>query len=220
MSEDKRLEIFYVRHGDTSGAGCGDRSRCDVDLTPLGLEQARLLGERYSGVHFDAILCSPLVRAVRTAAAVAERADGHPPIEIVPAIIENNTMPDYPGVDLEYLKRYYPDFTLCTDRIYGDENGAFANDTDELNDERAAAVVSYIKKRFSYGQKVLVVAHGSFGNHFVAASVGIGEGDYIFSINNTSVTKIKYTPDGKQRISFMNDVTHLRGIMPDFDFTV
>lgn len=213
---DERLEIFYIRHGDTSGADCGSRHKCDIDLTPLGLQQAELLGRRFEGVHFDAILCSPLVRAVRTANAACALLDNAPPIEIMPELIENGTLPEYPGCDINMLKEYNPDVKLCDDVVIE----KFGNKTDEENDARALKLIEYIKTRFTFGQRVMVVAHGSFGNHFIPAAVGIREGDFIFSINNTSVTKIKYTPDGKQRISFMNDVTHLRGIMPDFDLTV
>ncbi len=39
----------------------------DVALSRLGREQARDLGERYAGQHFDAIFCSDLQRSYRTA---------------------------------------------------------------------------------------------------------------------------------------------------------
>lgn len=39
----------------------------DIELSPLGLEQAKDLGKRYSGEHFDAIFCSDLQRSYKTA---------------------------------------------------------------------------------------------------------------------------------------------------------
>lgn len=39
----------------------------DVALSPLGEQQSKELGERYTNVHFDAIFCSDLKRAVDTA---------------------------------------------------------------------------------------------------------------------------------------------------------
>ncbi len=39
----------------------------DVGLSPLGMQQARELGERRKAEHFDAIFCSDLQRAYKTA---------------------------------------------------------------------------------------------------------------------------------------------------------
>lgn len=217
--EPEKFEIFYIRHADTAGAGCDDRAECDIDLSPLGEEQIKLLANRFEGCRFDAVLSSPLVRAVKTAAAVCEKLEDKPCIEIAPELIEQGTMPGYPGADIEYLKRYYKNIVLCKDDIYG-EKGRFSNMTPEENTERAQAVIKYLKERFGYGKKIAVFAHGSFGNSFIPAAMGIDEGDYIMSVNNTSVTKIKYTSDGKTRLSFHNDFSHLRPLMPDYEFTV
>lgn len=39
----------------------------DVELSPLGIKQAKELGERYKNDHFDAIFCSDLQRSYKTA---------------------------------------------------------------------------------------------------------------------------------------------------------
>lgn len=39
----------------------------DVELSPLGIRQAKELGERYKNEHFDAIFCSDLQRSYKTA---------------------------------------------------------------------------------------------------------------------------------------------------------
>lgn len=39
----------------------------NVDLSPLGIRQAKELGERYKNDHFDAIFCSDLQRSYKTA---------------------------------------------------------------------------------------------------------------------------------------------------------
>lgn len=215
----EKFEIFYIRHADTSSAVEGNYP-CDVGLSDLGERQIALLADRFAGAEFDAVLSSPLIRAVKTAAAVAKKLAVRPVIEIVPELIEKGTMPGYGGAELSLLSRYYDSLTLCPDRIYGDENGAFSNMTDEENAARARAVITYLKNRFGYGKKIAVFAHGSFGNSFLPAALGIDEGDYILSINHTSVTKIKYTADGDVRMSFQNDFSHLRPLMPDYEFSV
>lgn len=214
-----RFEIYYIRHGDTSGAPCEDRDRCDIDLSALGEKQAALVGERFRGKRFDAVLSSPLVRAVKTAAAVAAELDGSPAIEVIPELIENGSSYGYRGCGVDYLKRYYPNITLTNGCIFG-EDEPIPNRNDEENDARAEKIIEYLRSRFTYGQRIIVVAHGSFGNHFLPAAVGMKTGDFILSINNTSVSKIKYTDDGDKRISFMNDMSHLRPLMPDYETEV
>lgn len=39
----------------------------DVELSPLGIQQSKEMGERYKNDHFDAIFCSDLKRAVDSA---------------------------------------------------------------------------------------------------------------------------------------------------------
>lgn len=212
---EKKLEIFYIRHGNTEGAPFGDRDECDIDLSARGEEEILLLGERFKSRSFDAVFCSPLVRAVKTAAAVCKRLDGNPQLEILPQIIENDSTYGYFGQSVDYLKRYYDNIILNNDLPL-----MLDNVSDDDNDLRAKEVIKYFRNRFNYGQKILVVAHGSFGNHFIPQAVNMGRGDYILSLNNTSVSKIKYTTDGKQRVSFSNDFSHLRPIMPDYEFDV
>lgn len=212
---EEKFEIFYVRHGDTSGSSCDDRDVCDVSLSDTGRKQALLLAERLSGIRFDAVFSSPLVRCVETASAVCKKLSGNPVIEIFPRIIENGSTYGYTGQSTEYLKKYYPDIILNTDL-----SPAYDNVTDEENDLRARTAVDYFRNRFTYGQKILVFCHGSFANHFLPQAVEMGSGNYILSCNNTSLSKIKYTSDGKQRLSFVNDFSHLRPMMPDYELTV
>ena len=212
---EEKFEIFYVRHGETDVSLLEGRDTCDVNLSETGVKQAELLGERLAGAHFDAVFSSPLVRAVRTAAAVCRKLDGQPEIELLPQIIENGSSYGYFGESVEYLSRYYDRLKPNTDLPL-----MYDNLEDSDNDARARAVIDYFKSRFTYGQKIIVFAHGSFGNHFLPQAVEMGEGNYILSINNTSLSKIKYTSDGKQRLSFVNDFSHLRPLMPDYEFTV
>ena len=47
----------------------------DAELSELGLKQARALGERLSGTGISHVFCSPFLRTVQTAHAVADRID-------------------------------------------------------------------------------------------------------------------------------------------------
>lgn len=67
--------IYYTRHGQT--VWNVERKICgatDVELTPLGYEQAQELGEKIikEGLHIDEILYSPLIRAAETAKCISK----------------------------------------------------------------------------------------------------------------------------------------------------
>ena len=62
--------IYLVRHGEHQDAEYG---LSDGPLSPRGRRQASLLADRLSGIAFDGVWHSPLMRAAQTASAVAER---------------------------------------------------------------------------------------------------------------------------------------------------
>lgn len=217
---EEKLEIFYVRHADAVDPAIDGRDVCDREVTALGKKQLELLGKRFEGCHFDAVLSSPLVRCVETAAAICNSLDERPVMELVPELIERGSTPGYAGCSLDYLSRYYDKLTVCRDNIFGGEGADFPNKEKSEAMERARAVIAYLKKRFTFGQKILVVSHACFGNSFLPSAVSIREEEFRFTLFNTSVSKVKYTPDGVERISFMNDCSHLLPIMPEFQFEI
>ena len=67
--------LYFVRHGQSiwnvENKICG---ATDIELTPLGHEQAIETGKKFieQGLHADEILYSPLVRAAETARHISE----------------------------------------------------------------------------------------------------------------------------------------------------
>jgi len=65
--------LFLVRHGqDTDNAADLLNGRRDTELTPLGLEQARVAAGKLAGRGIRAVLASPLRRAQATARIIAD----------------------------------------------------------------------------------------------------------------------------------------------------
>ena len=68
-------KVYFVRHGETwwnvENKICG---ATDIALTPLGHEQAVRTGKAIvdAGISFDAIISSPLIRALETAKHIGE----------------------------------------------------------------------------------------------------------------------------------------------------
>lgn len=67
-ADDPQPEVWAVRHGETEWSKSGQHtSSTDIDLTSVGEEEARALGSVLSGVRFDLVLSSPMLRSRRTA---------------------------------------------------------------------------------------------------------------------------------------------------------
>lgn len=64
--------LLLIRHGLNDAVGVRLAAHEPVPLNGLGLEQARALVSRLSGIRIDAIYASPLVRAQQTAKPLAQ----------------------------------------------------------------------------------------------------------------------------------------------------
>ena len=64
------MDLYIIRHGESQGNVGIDVE--NPELTQLGRRQAELLALRLRNIKFDAILSSPLKRAVQTATPLAE----------------------------------------------------------------------------------------------------------------------------------------------------
>ncbi len=68
-NDDVYLQLYIIRHAESMG---NIESEVEFDktnppLTSLGKEQAKAVGERFAGFKSDALISSPLERAVETA---------------------------------------------------------------------------------------------------------------------------------------------------------
>jgi broad specificity phosphatase PhoE len=69
-------KFLLIRHATTDSVGKRLSGRKpDVHLNDVGNEEAKQLAVRLKGIHIDAIYCSPLERALETAAPVARMID-------------------------------------------------------------------------------------------------------------------------------------------------
>jgi probable phosphoglycerate mutase len=81
------MTTFYlIRHGNTTAGNIISGRNRGYHLSDNGQMQAARLGERLSGVHFDAIYASPMERTQETAKAISEKHNMQP--ETLEKIIE------------------------------------------------------------------------------------------------------------------------------------
>ncbi len=61
------VEIIFESHGTTyDNEAHLSSGHFDVELSPLGVQQSKEMGERYKDDHFDAIFCSDLERSYKS----------------------------------------------------------------------------------------------------------------------------------------------------------
>lgn len=91
--------LYLVRHAQRA-VETADDGPLEQDLTPAGVEQARLTGLRFAPLPIDTIYTSPLLRATRTADAIAAH---HPSARRItlPELIESA-----PGLPRDFTADY------------------------------------------------------------------------------------------------------------------
>jgi len=212
------MTIIIARHGESVN-NLPDPSgyMLDPKLTALGLAQARLLGERFAGTHIDALIASPLLRALQTANEISIRKGGMP-VRVLHELVEIGT--DYTALTharaLEVCPAAMPYEAAPGACDYGDGYAL------EIRDEyyslaRAYRVISLVRQSYPEDATVLLVGHGAFNQRLIAAALRTAfPPDFIFSQDNTGVSAVNYRPgeDGRTvtRLVKMNDTSHLYGV--------
>lgn len=201
--------IYLVRHAQAEGnLAKRFQGHTDTPLTPLGLEQARLVGERFSATSLDAVYTSPLTRTRQTAEAIA-KAHGLTPI-IEPGLIEihGGGMED---LSFEELSQRYPVEFEQFDRYPHLFQGIDGGESVLSVYERMVATVGQIVKRHPE-ETVVLVTHGCAIRCYLCFARAfplerLGETDWG---GNTGVSHVTYH-NGKVLLHRANDITHLEG---------
>jgi probable phosphoglycerate mutase len=198
--------LYLVRHAQSQSNTGEDLTTGDPDLTEIGYEQAKRLGERLSRQRLDAIYASPLRRCQETAGAIADAAGG---LEVIPkadlrevdtgaADLDIRVLP--PEAQAKIAERVVSDGTW--DAFPGGEGSAPAR-------ARITAVMDEIVSE-NPGRRVAVVVHAGFIQTYVSLILGL-ERDYVFYPFNASIHSVRAKED-RRVIWRLNDVSHLDGM--------
>jgi serine/threonine-protein phosphatase PGAM5 len=164
--------LFLVRHG-----------HYELEtgyLTPLGHEQAKLIGARLSGVPVQSYYCSALLRAQQTAENMSGILGSHAKV-------------------LSLLNEGLPS------RVKG-----YPTDTIPKDQERFAKVFERFTKPKREPWSDLIVCHGNLIRYLVCRALKIPHQRWVkFGINHASLTKVVVRADGTTGIVSFNDTGHL-----------
>lgn len=203
MNNNDSLQILFIRHAETNYNDIGDRDPSDGELTANGEQQCVDLGEKLKDLPIDAFITSSLLRSFKTAVGVCGARSDKPLLEICPELVECGCTPGYFGCSEEYLQRYYKNTKMC-EKLFGTESYEFGCEAFEDNVVRAEKVISYIKNRFSYGERVAVFSHHGFLEYLIPTALGVKPHVFRFALENVSVTVVEFCRDGNAVLRCVN----------------
>ncbi len=147
----------------------------DVSLSPAGNEQARAIADALEGIRLDAVVASPLRRALETAAPLA-RARGLEPL--VHEGLRELSFGAVEGLTYDEIERERPELF---ESWMSDPTGTRFPEGESFSDlrERALAAAAEIH---SEHESAAIVAHGGVTRAILAAALGMPD-DAIFRLD-------------------------------------
>lgn len=201
--------ILVIRHGETYGnieqRFCG---HSETDLTPLGIAQARALGDRLRGLEIDVAYASDLSRAAKTAEYALEHRPHLNPI-LDPAFREMHYG--------EWESRQGPEIgkenpTLLADFFRGKVNAAPGGETVQELRRRTAEGIRRVASEHR-GSSLMVVSHGNAIAAMLAELLNMPiESTWTFAVTNTSITRLQFSKSGRITVVGVNDAAHTEGL--------
>jgi broad specificity phosphatase PhoE len=140
------MALWLVRHGETEWSLSGQHtSRTDLPLTAEGELQAVAIGKLLAERHFDAVLSSPMVRAVNTAklAGFGDR------VQTTDALVEVD-YGEYEGLTTKEIWGRSPGWELFRD-------GSPGGESPEQVERRVDELLEHVD---ALGSSVLLFGHG------------------------------------------------------------
>jgi probable phosphoglycerate mutase len=199
--------VLLVRHGESWPAH-PDRPFPMVDghgdppLDPVGHEQARRLGDRLAGEHFDAIYVTNLCRTLQTAQPLAERLGLTP---IVEPDLREVFLGEWEGGEFR-IRAAAGDPLLA--RLHQEERWDVIPGAEPLDDfdARCARGIGRIVEQHP-DERVMVVAHGGVIGQLLHQVTGARR--FAFTPDNASISEIVVHP-ARTVLRRFNDVAHLQ----------
>ena len=199
--------LYLVRHGRTeSNVRHLLHGRTDVPLDAWGVRQAHAVAERLAAERpLDALLTSPLSRALTTAQIIGERLGIRP--VVVPDLVEI----DFGALEGASVERIVDEHPEIAAQMLDNDGLDLAWPNGESRrgfyDRVLAAFLAILEEHAR--RRVVVVAHGGVIGSFVAQVHGLPPTDpTAFDIANCSLTHLHVTAE-HTLVHVRNDVLHL-----------
>ena len=201
------MDIYMIRHGRQSSNLCN----VNVGLSREGNEQAMLLAKRMTSWEIDGVYSSKLIRAMETAAHIADSL--HLSVNVVDGI-EEIEFGEWTGISDRELDKMFPEIRyrhyhgLEDIRYPGGENG------EDCATRYDAAMKDIIRHASNLGhEKIAVVTHGMAMRAWLCKVFNMpysNRGILGRTLENTSITEISFNGN-EYMFERFNDAAHLEG---------
>jgi probable phosphoglycerate mutase len=199
------MRLIAIRHGETEwNIQSREMGQLDSALTVRGIQQAQAIARRLSRCRFDALYCSDLARALRTAQIISSETRVDPVID--PGLRERN-MGIFQGLTKAEMSEQFP-LEYSEYRRVGQTFRIPQGESGQDRLARSIRVLTEIATRH-IDQTVVVVTHGGFLMGFLEHVLGMTSGNgWRFRRQNAAFNCFEYL-DGKWSLQTWNDTSHL-----------
>ena len=218
------FQLYLVRHGESANNALPEAQRVsDPSLTPLGKQQADLLGERFARMaadneKMDVLLTSAFLRAIQTVRPIAGNLQMRPEIRTDLYEVGGCYSGHLPGEKVgdtgltrAQLHADFPEYDVPDDI---DEHGWYKRKPVETHAQavqRAAEQAQRLRSEFEgRSVRVLCLIHADFKRLLLQEFVT--DPHYADALlNNTSVTHLQFSgaAGSEPEIVVHNDISHL-----------
>ena len=238
------MQLYIIRHAESTNNALADQRYRVADplLTETGLRQAEILAQHLAhgngrfpnemglrtpsnnpagasgeGYGITRLYCSPMRRALQTAAPVS-RALGLKP-EIWIEIHEYGGIwldhgdaggiRGYPGMTRTEIEAEFPGYEL-TEGVTERGWWRWAQEEPEMFLARTGWVIETLHSWAARGERVAIITHGAFIDGLLNTLLKVGRAQPVYyHHDNTGLTLIDFRRNGKLSIRFLNRLDHL-----------
>ena len=235
------MELYIIRHAQSTNNALADPGErvCDPTLTELGERQAHILGRHLAAgaelvpvasrtngrdrqpYGFTRVYCSPMWRALQTAAPIKWAVDLAP--QVWTDIHEQGGIfldhgdgrgpVGYSGKTRREIQSVFPDYVLPADVT---AKGWWNRDYEDWSTchERAIKVAGELHRWAESDERrdetIAIVSHGGFIDALLKALLNqLPERQLFYYHHNTAISRIDFRPDGRLDVRYLNRLDHL-----------
>jgi probable phosphoglycerate mutase len=200
------MKLFCVRHGETLFNLAGRiQGQSDSGLSPLGRRQCQAVADALVSVDCEAVIASPLERAMETAHCIARKLKLE--VRAEPRLMEINAG-IFQGHRWSELDQRFPEEAArwrSQDPNYRIPGGESRRDLME----RSRAAFEAIRE--SAYRSAIIVAHGGSLSAAFKALLEIPASHNPFSLGNGSISTVAW--DSQFKLLSLNETAHLHGLL-------
>ncbi|MBQ3817044.1 MAG: histidine phosphatase family protein [Clostridia bacterium] len=207
--------IYLIRHCEAAGnAKRLFQGSSDLDISENGAAQLEFLSARFDNIHIDKVYSSPLLRAQKTARAIAN-------FKNLPVNIRDGLRELSGGiVEGKPFKETFEKYPLLSDTWYNHPQDFAPEGGEPMRDayERIWNTVLEIVKE-NNGKTIAAATHGGVIRCLICRLTK-GSIYYLKEINwsiNTAITLLEFDDKLNPRVVYINDISHLpERLIPEY----